>query len=165
MKITRRQLRKLIIETMTPTLQDIQAAQEKLKTRDLTTIPTYLGAQEDEVADILAGGYGISKMDAVDEPLSAGKKTFAEEEYIAEIIATDWEKSVRAERWDGTADTWGKEIDKASEELKRGLIDSGILRGELSGEWESVIALVADVEAKLHNGDFVPGKRVFYDDF
>jgi len=67
-KLSRRQLRKLIIETTTPTLQDIQAAQKDLNTRDLSSIATHLGASEDEVADILAGGFGLSKMDPDDAP-------------------------------------------------------------------------------------------------
>jgi len=86
-------------------------------------------------------------------------------EVIAEIIANKWEEDIRSEEWERMSDTWDKEIDKASEELKRGLIDSGILRGEPSGEWESILALITDIGGKLHNGDFKPGKKIFYDDF
>ena len=55
MKISRRQLSKLINETMKPTLAQIKEAQEELGTRDLTQVSNWLGAHEDEVAEILGG--------------------------------------------------------------------------------------------------------------
>jgi hypothetical protein len=54
MKLNRRQLRRLIAETSKPTMQDILDAQDRYGTRDLSQISSWLGAHEDEVADVLA---------------------------------------------------------------------------------------------------------------
>ena len=44
----------ILKETSTPSLEDIKSAQKSLRTRDVSSIASYLGAHEDEVADILA---------------------------------------------------------------------------------------------------------------
>jgi hypothetical protein len=68
---------------------------------------------------------------------------------VADAIAKAYEKHELEQQYQGTYDTWPREVDRAASELEEALLDSGVL--------DSLLQLVDAIGEKLHNGEYVSG--------
>ena len=68
------------------------------------------------------------------------------EEGMAMALQEHFEEAIGAEKYQGTGPGWNEEISSAGFEYYQAIIDSGALK--------MLLELFADVEERLHNGDY-----------
>jgi len=68
------------------------------------------------------------------------------EEGMAMALQEHFEEAIGAETYQGTGPGWNEEISSAGFEYYQAIIDSGALK--------MLLELFADVEERLHNGDY-----------
>ena len=87
----------------------------------------------------------------VSEQLAPGESIIGEiptqvEEGMAMALQEHFEEAIGAETYQGTGPGWNEEISSARFEYYQAIIDSGALK--------MLLELFADVEERLHNGDY-----------
>ena len=157
--------RRMLNETISPSIDQILSAIKETGSEDPSTISSYLGAHEDEVADMMASDDFLDaeaemRYSADDGPfaethstidLKQTGQTTPEEYLMSEIVAAAWEAGAR---WALGGPTI--QADRAAADLEDGIMQGGVLIPPVKKDvtLRALEALYRELEQKKASGDY-----------